>query len=568
VDTAIESAYSAKPGEKWWCAPDLVKVSGVFEGGGAKGVAYCGALSQLLSERVWFDAVAGASAGAITATLIAACVHPDDLPRKAQEGLELLAPSNSGSAAGRYLRLIRSVSSKGYALDASALHEWLGAELREFVGVDGVVTFEQLHDRGGIDLFIVAADVSLATPVIFNHHTTPKAEVAAAVVASSAIPLVLRNRRLRVHEPHRQVAHERTHVIVDGGVMANFPDFVFRDRSFRRYFNLSEGTSPVVGFILDEVDTRSIGIEELRESQFIGATAYRAPARSEVIFVGEDGALTSRTGLAWIGALVFVLGLVAAVAWAAQSGQWWLRAAAPLAALLGAAGLVTMALSAGSPEHHETAVQPSADVTDTVNGIADYPLDHFPAWHSARVGFLANVWLVLVSRFAGWFGLAMTALVLFGLSQLPHADWMSPVAAVRDAAEWTQKMGGSNDVTETVTFWWLFPKLVVVVVFVLAVLTIAIATATLLAAFAAFWATGRFVAESGSRLGQTLIRGAGTTVWAGAHPDDIVVKIPIPATVRTTSFSMDDIVRSELNEAGREAARGIGQRVRATVPDA
>lgn len=436
------------------------------------------------------------------------------------------------------------------------------------MGLDVAVTFEQLHDSGGIDLYIVAADVSLASPIIFNHHTTPKAEVAAAVVASSAIPLVLRNRRLRVHEPHRQVASKRTHVIVDGGVMANFPDFVFRDRSFRWYFSLPGATSPVVGFILDEVDTRSIGVEELRQSRFVGSTESHAPPRSEVVFTNEEGARTGRTGLAWVGALLFALGLVAAVAWAAQSGQWWLRAAPPVAALLGAAGLVIMALSAGSPEHADTADQPSANEAETIEAAGGYPLDRFPAWHSARLGYLASVWLRLVSRLAGWFALAMTALVLFGLSQLPHADWMSPVATFREAFEWTQDSGGANEFTNTVTFWWLFPKFLVVAAFLLAVLSISIATATLLAAFAVFWATGRFVAESGARLGQTLVRGAGTTVWAGAHPDDIVVKIPIPATVKTTSFILDGIVRDELVEAGREAARGIGDRVRAVELEA
>lgn len=60
--------------QRWWLEHDLC--NGTFKGGGAKGVAYAGALEEFESHRRWFKAVAGASAGAITAALIAAGVHP------------------------------------------------------------------------------------------------------------------------------------------------------------------------------------------------------------------------------------------------------------------------------------------------------------------------------------------------------------------------------------------------------------------------------------------------------------------------------------------------------------
>ena len=49
-----------------------VAVDGVFEGGGALGTAYVGALRLLEDSHIWFARVAGNSAGAITAALIAA----------------------------------------------------------------------------------------------------------------------------------------------------------------------------------------------------------------------------------------------------------------------------------------------------------------------------------------------------------------------------------------------------------------------------------------------------------------------------------------------------------------
>lgn len=56
--------------------PDILirqmSVAGVFEGGGALGTAYIGALRALHDNGVWFGRVAGTSAGAITASMIAA----------------------------------------------------------------------------------------------------------------------------------------------------------------------------------------------------------------------------------------------------------------------------------------------------------------------------------------------------------------------------------------------------------------------------------------------------------------------------------------------------------------
>jgi len=52
--------------------PAVTYVDGAFEGGGAKGFCYLGALDAISRSGIWFDRVAGCSAGAITAALIAA----------------------------------------------------------------------------------------------------------------------------------------------------------------------------------------------------------------------------------------------------------------------------------------------------------------------------------------------------------------------------------------------------------------------------------------------------------------------------------------------------------------
>src|SRR5262245_56794064 len=66
----------AKDVKKWtsWMGPgtsELPAINAVFKGGGPKGVAFAGAL-EVLEGKVAFQAVSGASAGAITAALVAA----------------------------------------------------------------------------------------------------------------------------------------------------------------------------------------------------------------------------------------------------------------------------------------------------------------------------------------------------------------------------------------------------------------------------------------------------------------------------------------------------------------
>src|SRR5262245_32069806 len=74
----------------WYQEPGNVDhwFHGVFEGGGAKGLAYAGALRALKERKCWFRAVAGSSAGAITAALIAAGLDFDEMARETDTALK------------------------------------------------------------------------------------------------------------------------------------------------------------------------------------------------------------------------------------------------------------------------------------------------------------------------------------------------------------------------------------------------------------------------------------------------------------------------------------------------
>jgi predicted acylesterase/phospholipase RssA len=239
--------------ELWWRERGITRfVAGVFEGGGAKGILYRGALEAMVedaSPAYWFTAVAGASAGAITATLVAAGLEPCQVGEEAEKALGTLRKPSLLSG------LLRVRDGASY-LDQDSLGDWvsevLERQIHSLCGEHGgaTVTFEELRRLTGIELDVVAVDLNRQRPIVFNYELTPRIQVTAAVVASAAIPLAFEWMPLRLKDPPLGI-------IVDGGVMFNYPAFVFKEPSFREWAKLPPHPPevPVIGFLLDEEGT-------------------------------------------------------------------------------------------------------------------------------------------------------------------------------------------------------------------------------------------------------------------------------------------------------------------------
>jgi predicted acylesterase/phospholipase RssA len=264
---------------------------GVFEGGGAKAVAYCGALEAVEEHNCWFEAVAGSSAGAITAALIAAGYSPRELEEPMVQLLKLLQFPGLRKA-------FCSLRNKGEIFQHEAFIKKLDELLRrkcsrfdDQLG-DEELTFQKLHNATGVDLYVVAADVSRREPIVFHHRYTPKCQVADAVVASASIPFAFDGGMLTAEStilhPLSKTGREDDirvfRTILDGGVWTNFPMFVFKDSAFHEYMTKALGldreaddrsAGPIVGFVLHElVDDQGGDKDETARSWFTKA-AYK-----------------------------------------------------------------------------------------------------------------------------------------------------------------------------------------------------------------------------------------------------------------------------------------------------
>lgn len=187
----------------------------VFEGGGGKGRIYYGALKCLQEAGIKGKRFSGASAGAITATLLAINL-PLDIVQK-YISLDLTNILNDHSYG--YLSVLPNLLRYFGWNRGERFLEFFGNILEEHTG-NKDITFEQVYRQFGNELCVVAVNTNVQAVEYFHMKTTPDMTVRLAVRMSmsipgffAAVPFADRN--------------SRTNYYVDGGVICNYPVHVF-----------------------------------------------------------------------------------------------------------------------------------------------------------------------------------------------------------------------------------------------------------------------------------------------------------------------------------------------------
>lgn len=212
----------------------------VLEGGGARGVALGGAVAALADRGVASRRVAGTSAGAIVAALLAAGLPPAQVAEVARDlDLSELLPRRPVTALGAVGRGIAALFQLGLH-DHRPLTAWLGERLSEL----GATRFGDLREDDPASslpvdrrsrLVVVVSDISRRRRVLLpwdlaDYGLDPdRFAIVDAVVASAAIPLVFEPVRLPlpVDAPVADGARRPQAVWVDGGLTSNYAIDVF-----------------------------------------------------------------------------------------------------------------------------------------------------------------------------------------------------------------------------------------------------------------------------------------------------------------------------------------------------
>jgi NTE family protein len=196
----------------------------VFQGGGVKGIAYVGAMQVLQAQDLLrtLENVAGTSAGAITAALVAVGATSDEIHSIVGSTDFASFMDGRGGFIGDTVRLV-----KYYGIyKGDEFEQWfrqhIGALTQRLTGTaQPDLTFAQLAALAAKEptrfrnLYTVTTNLSRQTPEVFSAQTRPDVPLWKAVRMSMSIPLFF------------EAFHLDGEVYVDGGISWNYPIDLF-----------------------------------------------------------------------------------------------------------------------------------------------------------------------------------------------------------------------------------------------------------------------------------------------------------------------------------------------------
>jgi predicted acylesterase/phospholipase RssA len=284
----------------------------VFEGGGAKGMAFVGALQELEVRGHTPARLLGTSAGSIMATFLAAGYNTQEMadalnekqdgnpvflgfletpPALSKEEIQasairkLLDDVNSGFvpdnietklddaiaaalATSPITGRLYSFIERGGFFSADNFLVWLKTKLNSGVydlerGQHsqgerrrfGEMNLAQFHQATGVDLTLVAADTTASRLLVLNHHTAPDCPLVWGVRMSMSVPLLWHEVVWQPEWGRYRGEDISGNTMVDGGLLSNFPIelFISNDPQVTAVMgNKTTSDFNVLGFLIDE----------------------------------------------------------------------------------------------------------------------------------------------------------------------------------------------------------------------------------------------------------------------------------------------------------------------------
>ncbi|MFB3075996.1 MAG: patatin-like phospholipase family protein [Candidatus Methylomirabilales bacterium] len=226
----------------------MPRCDAVFEGGGVKGIGLVGAIAVTEEMGYEFVNLAGTSAGAIVAALVAAGYRASEL-QDIMKSLDYSEFKDEGLLDKiPFLGKVLSLGFEKGIYEGAYLENWV----REKLAAKGKRTFRDLiigeykdNPRYRYKLQVIASDVSRGCLLVLpqdikDYGMAPDDfEIAQAVRMSMSIPYFFEPVTLKGHETG-EVCY-----IVDGGVLSNFPIRLFDDGS-------PDPPWPTFGYLLAE----------------------------------------------------------------------------------------------------------------------------------------------------------------------------------------------------------------------------------------------------------------------------------------------------------------------------
>ena len=274
----------------------------VFEGGGAKGMVFVGALREFERQGHTFDRLLGTSAGAITATLLAAGFDSAEMLAALDEEIagqsvfagfmeapSKLEPAELEESQTRELlrqlnlpllpdfieermddKIIKMLNNRpalrhilyfieyGGWFSAQNFNTWLAGKLNSgfYRGAPrnfGALSLEEFYQETQVALSFVASDTTAHHILVLNHRTAPDCPLVWAVRMSMNIPFIWPEVSWQSAWGPYRGQDLSNHLIVDGGMLSNFPVELFVSKLPVITAVMGPKTNDnILGFLIDE----------------------------------------------------------------------------------------------------------------------------------------------------------------------------------------------------------------------------------------------------------------------------------------------------------------------------
>ncbi|XP_076470074.1 uncharacterized protein LOC143300350 [Babylonia areolata] len=188
----------------------------VLEGGGNKGIAYCGAVRTLEELGLWpkIRRLAGSSAGAMTASLLAVGYDSYQIEEFLSQDLSQVFLDHKCG----YCSLLPNLLTGFGWNPGNRIYKWFGEKLHERCG-NADITFKEVMEKFDRELCVVVTNLNQMSTEYCHPKTTPDMAVRLAVRMSMSIPALF--------SATKYTNHGQTDVFVDGGVLCNYPIHCF-----------------------------------------------------------------------------------------------------------------------------------------------------------------------------------------------------------------------------------------------------------------------------------------------------------------------------------------------------
>ncbi|MCA1063357.1 patatin-like phospholipase family protein [Rossellomorea aquimaris] len=262
-------------------------IDGVFSGGGIKGLALIGAYQAIEEKGYKLKRLAGTSAGAVIAAFIAAGYSSGELV-KTMEDIDFHKMLDSNAIISLPILKWFRVYYRLGLYKGAAFESWLEGRLK----ARGIYTFADLPPNS---LRVIASDLSngrlLVLPDDLDKYGVAKETfpVARAIRMSASLPYFF--------EPVKLRSLEGTSYLVDGGVLSNFPMWLFDRENVKK-------VRPVIGVKLshdlvgkpkkkiknaiDMYEALFTTMKDAHDSRYISRKLEK-----NIIFIPTEGVLTT-----------------------------------------------------------------------------------------------------------------------------------------------------------------------------------------------------------------------------------------------------------------------------------